>query len=104
MFMIEGEFNANGNLTRIVCQSCTAIIGQKKMMVPKGDNLEKHEGKRSCKEDGLPLLHLKKGDTYIKLDCKYIKFCKLWARCKQTDIVAYKARRKEKEYSSQLFS
>jgi hypothetical protein len=47
----EGEFNANGELTRVVCQSCTAITGHKKMMVRKGDNLEKHEGKRSCKED-----------------------------------------------------
>jgi hypothetical protein len=87
--MIEGEFDANGNLTGIVCQSCIAITGRKKMMVPKGDNLKKHEGKRSYKEDGLPLLHLKKGDTYIKFDCKYVKFCKLWTRRKQTDTVAY---------------
>jgi hypothetical protein len=73
----EGEFNAKENLTGIFCQSCTAITCRKKMMVPKGNNLEKHEGKRSCKEDGLPLLHLKKGDTYIKLDYKHVKFCKL---------------------------
>jgi hypothetical protein len=84
----EGEFDAKGNLTGVVFQSCTAITGRKKMMVPKGDNLEKHEGKRSCKEDGLPLLHLKKGDTYIKLDCKHVKFCKLWAGRRQSDIVA----------------
>jgi hypothetical protein len=44
------------------------------MMVLKGDNLEKHKEKRSCKEDSLPLPHLKKGDTYIKLNCKHVKF------------------------------
>jgi hypothetical protein len=83
----EGEFDAKGELTGVVCQSCTAISGRKKMIVPKGDNLEKLEGKR-CKEDGLPLLHLKKGDTYIKLDCKHVKFCKLWAGRRQSETVA----------------
>jgi hypothetical protein len=40
----EGEFNANSKFTGVVCQCCTTITGRKKMMVPKGDNLEKHEG------------------------------------------------------------
>jgi hypothetical protein len=56
-------------------------------MVPKGDNLEKHEGKRSCKEDSQPLPHLNKGDTYVKLHCKHVKYCKLWAGHRQGDTV-----------------
>jgi hypothetical protein len=75
----EGEFDANGDLVGIVCRSCTEISGRKKILVPKGDNLKKHEGKRTCKDDGVPLLDLKKGDMYMKVDCKYNKFCKLWA-------------------------
>jgi len=43
------------------------------VMVPKADNLEKHEGKRTCKEDGIPLPGLKKGDTFMKQDCKHLK-------------------------------
>jgi hypothetical protein len=75
----EGKFDANGDLVGIVCRSCTEISGRKKILVPKGDNLKKHEGKRTCKDDGVPLLDLKKGDMYMKVDCKYNKFCKLWA-------------------------
>ena len=41
-------------------------------MVPKEDNLEKHEGKRICLEDGVPFKHLKKGDSYIKTYCKHL--------------------------------
>jgi len=47
-------------------------------MVPKLDNLEKHKGKRTCREDGVPLPHLKKGDTFFKADCKHVQHCKLW--------------------------
>jgi hypothetical protein len=57
------------------------------VLVPKGDNLEKHEGKCTCKEDGVPLPDLKKGDVYMKLDCKHNKFCKLWAGRKQAGTV-----------------
>jgi hypothetical protein len=57
-------------------------------MVPKADNLEKHEGKRFCQESGVPLLHLKKGDIYTKLDCKHLKLCKEWAGRKQVGTVA----------------
>lgn len=32
-----------------------------------------------CKEDKVPFLHLKKGDTFTKLDYKHLQFCKLWA-------------------------
>jgi hypothetical protein len=64
-------------MTSIVCQKYTTISGRKKILVLKGDNLEKHEEKRTYKEDGIPLPDLKKGYAYIKLDCKHIKFCKL---------------------------
>jgi hypothetical protein len=57
------------------------------VFVPKRDNLEKHKRKRTCKEDGVPLLDLKKGDVYMKLDCKHNKFCKLWAGRKQLGTV-----------------
>ena len=68
----QGEFNSNGDLVGVLCQCYSTISGRRKLMVPKDDNLEKHEGKRSCKEDGVPFPHLKKGDTYIKLDCKHL--------------------------------
>ena len=46
-------------------------------MVPKGDNLENHEGKRIFLEDGVSFKHLKKGDSYIKTNCKHLRFVKL---------------------------
>lgn len=79
---VEGEFDAKGNLTNIVCQSYIAINGRKRVLVPKRNKLKKHEGKCTCKEDGVSLPNFKKGDVYMKLDCKYNKFCKLWAGCK----------------------
>ena len=75
----DGEFDAAGNLTGVVCKICSSVSGRKKIIVPKGDNLEKHEGKRSCMFDGEPLSHLKKGETYIKKDCKHLQFTKVWA-------------------------
>jgi hypothetical protein len=75
----EGEFDAYRDLIGIVCQSCNEISGRKKILVSKGDNLEKHKGKRTCKDDGVPLHDLKKGDLYMKVDYKHNKFCKLWA-------------------------
>ena len=83
---VEREFDASGNLTGVVCQCCTTMIGRKKMMVPKGDNLKKHEGKRICLEDGVPFKHLKKDESYIKIDCKHLNFVKLWAGRKQESI------------------
>lgn len=85
---VEGEFDASGELTGVVCQSCTIINGQRKVMVPKGDNLKKREDKRTHKKDGVPLANLKKGDIHIKLDSKHLKFIKLWAGRKQETIVA----------------
>ena len=58
------------------------------MIVAKGDNLEKHEGKRVCLEDGAPFPHLKKGETYTKMDCKHLLHCKQWAGRKQGGTVA----------------
>ena len=55
-------------------------------MVSKGDNLEKHEGKRICLEDGVPFKHLKKGESYIKTNCKHLKFVKLWVGRKQESV------------------
>ena len=55
-------------------------------MLPKGENLEKHEEKRICLEDGVPFNHLKKGESYIKTDCKHLKFVKLWVGRKQESI------------------
>ena len=78
----EGKYDANEDLIGIICQSCIEISGRKKILVSKGDNLEKHKGKRTCKDDGVPLPDLKKGDLYMKLDCKHTKFCKLWNGCK----------------------
>lgn len=48
-------------------------------MVPKDDNLQKHEGKRSCRIYGFNLADLRVGDCHTKLDCKHLKNCKLWA-------------------------
>jgi hypothetical protein len=83
----KDEFDANGDLIGIVCQSCTEVSGRKKILIPKGDNLEKHEGKRTYYDDGIPLPDLKKDNTYMKVDCKHNKFCKLWAGHKQVDTV-----------------
>jgi len=55
------------------------ITGWKKIMVHKRDNFKKYDDKRVCREDGVPFSHLKKGDTFIKKDCKYLQCCKLWA-------------------------
>ena len=45
--------------------------------MPKEDNLERDEGKRICLEDGIQLKHLKNDNTYIKTNCKDLKFIKL---------------------------
>jgi len=75
----EVEFDSNGNLTGVICISCTTITWKKKFLVPKANNLEKHEGKRTYKEEGVPFLHLKKGKMFVKEDYKHVKNCKLWA-------------------------
>lgn len=75
----EGKFDSNDHLTSIICLSCMTIIGRRKVIVLKFDNLEKHEGKCMCLEDGKPLQHLKKGSTFYKDDCKHTQNCKLWA-------------------------
>ena len=54
----------------------------------KGDNLEKHEGKKVYKKDGMLVPAFKKGDTFLKLDCKHLQFCKLWAGQKHVETVA----------------
>jgi len=74
----QGDYDATNNLMGVLCKSCTIVSGRQKIMVPKGDNLEKHEGKRTYKVDDDPFLHLKKGETYVKRDYNYLKFTKLW--------------------------
>ena len=74
----EGQFDANRDLKGVVCQSYSVVSKRQKVIVPKGDKLEKHEGKRRCKEDGVPFPHLKKRETFTKLDCKHTQFCKVW--------------------------
>ena len=53
------------------------MSGRKKMMVLKWENLDKHEGKQICLEDGIPFKHLKKGESYTKTNYKHLKFVKL---------------------------
>lgn len=57
------------------------------MMVSNGDNVEKYEGKHMFKDNSVLLLHLVKGGTYIRLDCKNLNLVKLWY-CKQISSVA----------------
>lgn len=63
---VEGEFNQNGDVVEVVYRLCTVMMGRRKMMVPKMDNLKKYEGKHTCKEDGVPLLGFKKGNAFVK--------------------------------------
>jgi hypothetical protein len=56
-------------------------------MVPKDDNLQKHEGKRACRQEGVPLPGMQVGDSYTKLDCKNVKNSKLWAGRKHAGYV-----------------
>lgn len=41
----EGEFNGDGDVISVFCWSYTTITGLRKLLVPKADNLEKHEAK-----------------------------------------------------------
>ena len=75
----EGEFDAAGNPPGVMCLICTKVDGRKKVIVTKGDNLEKHEGKRICNEDGVPYPGLEVGDVYIKKVCKHLKNQALWS-------------------------
>jgi hypothetical protein len=75
----EGEFDSSGNLTGVVCVICSKIEGRKKIIVSKGDNLEKHEGKRLCVQAGIPYLDLEVGDIFTKKDCKHFKNQQLWS-------------------------
>jgi hypothetical protein len=36
-------------LTMVQCKVCSEIEGEKKLWVPKFDNLQKHVGKQKCK-------------------------------------------------------
>jgi len=49
---------------------------------------EKHEGKWICREEGVPFVHLKKGQTFLKSNYKHTKNTKLWAAKKHANIVA----------------
>jgi hypothetical protein len=74
----EGEFDNFGNLTGVVYVIYNKIEGRKKIIVSKGDNLEKHEGKRLCVHAGVPYLDLEVGDIFTKKDCKHLKNQELW--------------------------
>lgn len=50
---VEEEFDITNNFTSVVCLICMKVDGWKKVIVTKGDNLEKHEGKRICNENGI---------------------------------------------------
>lgn len=76
---VEEKFDATGNLTQVLCKTSSVVSDQHKVMVSKANNLEKHEGKRTCKNDRDPFPNLKKGDTFEKHDCKHLQFTKLWA-------------------------
>jgi hypothetical protein len=62
VYLATKEFDAHSNLTSVACLICSKVDGKKKMIVIKGENLEKHEGKRICNKDGIPYLGLKVGD------------------------------------------
>ena len=75
----EGEFDNFGNLTSVVCVIYSKIEGRKKIIVSKGNNLKKHEGKRLCVHVGVPNLDLEVGDIFTKKDYKYLKNQELWS-------------------------
>jgi hypothetical protein len=62
----KGEFDSFRNLMGMLCVICSKIDGKKKVIVSKGDNLEKHEGKRVCMEASVPYLDLEVGDIFTK--------------------------------------
>jgi len=72
----------------VICLSCIAITGRKKILVPKVDNLEKHEGKWTCWKEGVPFAYLKKGETFLKFNYKHAKNTKLWAAKKHANTIA----------------
>ena len=74
----KGKFDGAGNLMGVACLIYIRIDGMKKVIVSKGDNLEKHEGKRVCKLDGVSYHGLEVGDFYTKKDRKYLRNQALW--------------------------
>jgi hypothetical protein len=83
----EREFDGVGNLMGVACWIRTRIDERKKVIVSKGDNLEKHEGKRVCKVNGVPYPRLEVGDFYIKKDCKHLRNQALWSACQSAPTV-----------------
>jgi hypothetical protein len=75
----EGEFDNSGNLTSMVCMIYSKIEGRKKIIVSKGDNLEKHEGKRLCVQASVPYPDLEVGNIFTKKDCNHLKNQELWS-------------------------
>lgn len=63
----RGVFDEFGEPTGVIYTTCTTLNGHQKVIVPKNDNLKKHEGKRSCLEDGVPVPDLKVEHTYLNL-------------------------------------
>lgn len=85
---VERVFDEFRKLMGVMCTTCIALDGRQKVILPKNDDLEKHEEKISCLKDGVPLLDIKVGDTYLKLDCKYNLNHKLWASRNKVDSIS----------------
>ena len=46
-----------GVLVGVKCIVCSSVEGQEKTIVPKNDNLAKHQGKHVCSVNGVPRRH-----------------------------------------------
>ena len=60
-------------MTGVVYTICIKVDGRKKVIISKGDNLEKHEEKRVYEEVGISYMDLEVGNIFTKRNYKQLK-------------------------------
>ena len=79
------------------CIVCSSVEGWQKMIVPKNDDLAKHQGKHVCTVDGVSS-GMKVGDVYSATNCAHMKVCRTWAGKKLALVVEQVVSSLAKEY------
>ena len=70
----------------VKCKVCSSVEDWEKMIVPKNNNLAKHQGKCVCTVDGIPS-GMKIGNIYTTTNYAHMKVCRIWAGKKPTTVV-----------------
>ena len=74
-----------GVLVGLKCIVCSSVEDRQKTIVPKNDNLAKHQGKQIYTVDGVPS-GMKINDVYSTMNCGHMKATRIWAYKKRASV------------------